>query len=309
MKIAQGWGEGPFRPSCAGFAFEDNKQPSKLKIWMMKRQLRREEKKAWENTVVLKGEHEDVFGLYLCLSEGNIAPDSFWEKREDLLMARELFDLPADMAEKTREALQNRLKNIRIRLAKICERAKNGEALRIWTGTSSEDRCMLAWLAAQLEEHGLLSAKVYLNQLPEKFNRPEGGAVLWNDWSEVEPANWGRLDRELRIEVSTDFLSGQAQLWHRLQQENAGLRIAENGTVKSVSEDYYDAMIQAEIDRQPEEFHEAKVIGNLIGAQLRMPDVWIACRIERLIESGQLLVTWEEEPGTRSYRRKLKKAY
>ncbi len=71
--------------------------------------------------------------------------------------------------------------------------------------------------------------------------------------------------------------------------------------------DYYDDFIRAEIDRQPEEFYEAQVIGELIGTQLRMSDTWIAGRIERLIDSGELTVAWEEEPGVRSYRRRLRK--
>lgn len=307
IKYAQGWGEGRYSPSCVGFGFEDNCRPSRLKLWMLRRQYQRKEKKEWESAVVLKGQHQDVFGLSLFLSVGDIAPENFWENRGNVLMEAKTFDLPGDQLENAQKSVQSRLETVQSKIKTICERAKAGEALRIWMGRSPEDLSMLAWFGAELVRSGLSHSKVYINELPEKYNRPEGGAVSYGDWSEVEVSQWGRLDQELRREAPEDFLSQQAEIWAGLQQENGELRIVQNGTLKSVRADYYDDFIRAEIDRQPEEFYEAQVIGELIGTQLRMPDTWIAGRIELLIDSGELAVAWEEEPGVRSYRRRLRK--
>ena len=140
---------------------------------------------------------------------------------------------------------------------------------------------MTAWLAYQLVSRDLSTVQIFLNRLPGRYARPEGDTVSWESWGEVEPLLWGRLDQELRI--------------------------LENGRLRSVSADYYDSRIQAEIDRQPTEFPEAQVIGSLIGHGLRMPDTWIADRIEVLIRSGRLTVAEEQTPGVPSYRRTLRK--
>lgn len=307
LRYAQGWGQGPYPSACVGFAFAGNKQPPQIVQWFMRYKYQRDEKKKWKNAVVLSGNGTDVFALALGLSMGDIALENFWENRQNFFLERELVDVPAEYQEQVKKDILQRKEKIQNNLDQIYSRAMAGEPIRIWIGTSSEDRCMLAWFAAQLQDRNLTPTKIYLNELPERYNLPQGGAVQWNDWAEVSVEKWGVLDRELRRKAPEDFLWQQADIWHRLQCENTGLRITENGELRSVPQDYYDDLIRAEIDRQPEEFLEAHLIGTLIGTQLRMPDTWIAERIEMMIAAGQLLITWEEKPGSRSYRRRLKK--
>ena len=165
----------------------------------------------------------------------------------------------------------------------------------------------MAWLAHQLVSRDLSTAQIFLNRLPDRYALPEGGAVSWENWGEVEPLLWGRLDQELRREAPADFLVSEAQIWQDLCKDNGELRILENGRLRSVSADYYDSRILAEIDRQQTEFLESNVIGSLIGHGLLMPDTWIADRIEVLVQSDWLTVTKEETPGVPSYRRTLRK--
>lgn len=205
LRFAQGWGEGAYRPACVGFAVEGNKQPSRMKQWMMTWRYHRKEKKKWQNAVVLTGDGGDVFALCLGLSMGSIAPDHFWENRADFFLERERLDLPPEQMDKAKEAAQRRLHKVQNNLEQICDRVMSGEPIRIWGGTSGEDRCMLSWFAAQMEKRSLTPGKVYLNELPEKYNLPQGGAVSWTDWAEVEPEKWGLLDRDLRREAPTDF--------------------------------------------------------------------------------------------------------
>lgn len=309
LRLAQTIGKGPYRHGCVGFAFEGNRKPSRIRQWLMTRQYHRRQKQAWERAVVLPGSGSDVFAFPLGLSMGDITPEHFWENREAFLEQNALLDLPPDASEQAKQKAQAHLETIRENLDQLCARVKSGEPMRIWIGTSADDRCVLAWLAAQMEDRGCTCSKVYVNQLPEKYDFPQGGAVSWNDWGEMKPEEWGILDRELRREAPDDFLPEQASLWHRLQQEHTALRTMENGVIRSVPADYYDDLIREEIARQPEEFHEAHVIGALVGTQLRMPDSWFAQRIELMIEAGTLQITWEETPGSRSYRRRLKKVH
>ena len=301
LKCAQGLGRGPYRPGCVGFFFEDGKQPSRLKLWLMRRQYHKKEKAKWESAVVLEGKREDIFCFALSLSIGK--PDN----REAVLWDLARYDVLPEQEEAGRQAVRDRLAKVRKNLDAICARARNGEPLRIWLGISAEDQCMMSWLAHQLVSRDLSTVQVFLNRLPSRYARPEGDMVSWENWGEVEPILWGRLDQELRREAPTDFLVSEARIWQALCKENGELRILENGRLRSVSADYYDSWIQAEIDRQLPEFPEAQVIGSLIGHDLRMPDTWIADRIEVLIRSGLLTVAEEQTPGVPSYRRTLRK--
>ncbi len=305
IRYAQNWGKGPFRPIHYGFIPEDGSKPSRLKLWCMQRRQARRDKQEWEQAVVLP--RSDVFALSLGICMGSIGPDRFWEDRTDLFAEAALTDLPPEDAAKARTDACRRIQKVQHNLEEISGRIKAGEPLRIWGSHTAEDQCMLAWFSAQLEARGLVPAAVYLNQLPEKYRFPDGICVSWNGWGEVEPGKWGLLDRELRREVSEDFLREQAGLWHRLVQENTLLRILENGRLKSTGPDYYDDRIRAEIRQQPEVFSEAQVIGRLIGSGMNMPDIWIAGRIARMIDAGELQIDWEEVPGSHSYRRRLKK--
>ena len=301
LRYAQGLGRGPYRPGGVGFLFEDGKQPSRLRLWWMRRQYHKKEKAKWEQAVVLEGRREDIICISLSLSIGR--PDC----REAVLWDLARYDVLPEQEEADRQAIRDRLDQVEKNLDVLCARAKNGEALRIWLGTSAEDSCMMAWFAHQLVSRDLGTARIFLNRLPDRYVRPDGSMISWTIWGEVEPLLWGRLDQELHREAPTDFLTEEAQLWQTLCKENGELRILENGRLKSVPADYYDSRIQAEIDRQPPEFIEAQVIGSLIGQGLLMPDTWIANRIELLIQEGQLAIAKEEAPGVPSYRRTLRK--
>ena len=303
LKYAQGLGSGPYRPGSVSFLFEDGKQPSRLRLWWMRRQYHKKQRQKWENAVVLEGERTDVFCLALCLSVGKLEG----EERETVLWNMARYDVRPEQAQAEQQAIRDRLQQAENTLDTICTRLNRGEPLRIWLGTSAEDRCMMAWLADRLLCRELGHAEIYLNELPERYDRPDGTQVSFAYWGEVEPTLWGRLDRELRRKAPADYLHRQAQLWHQLRQENGELRIVDGGKLKSVSADYYDPLIRAEIDRQLEEFPEAPVIGTLIGEGLRMPDTWIADRIEGMVQSGQLSPVEEDVPGVPSYRRRLRK--
>ena len=303
LKCAQGLGRGPYRPGCVGFCLEDGKQPSRLRLWWMKRQYHQKQKKLWEQAVVLEGRREDIFCLALRFSIGK--PDL--ASREAVLWNLARYDVCPEQRDAEQQALRDRLAQTQERLDAICTRLQAGEPLRIWLSASAEDQCMMAWFADQLQRRNVHPVSLLLNQLPSRYERSDGTEVSYESWGEVEPLLWGRLDRELRKEAPADYLDRQAQLWQRLRQEDGDLRILEDGSLKSVSADYYDARIVAELDRQPEEFPEAAVIGSLIGAGLRMPDTWIANRIEHMIQAGRLTITEEETPGVPSYRRKLRK--
>lgn len=87
----------------------------------------------------------------------------------------------------------------------------------------------------------------------------------------------------LQKKVTDNFVKMCAWEWSELKAENARLRAVINGRLMSVSEDLYDRYICLEIAKMPEEFLEARVIGNVLGKyQLAVSDFWIHDRIEKM---------------------------
>jgi hypothetical protein len=73
-------------------------------------------------------------------------------------------------------------------------------------------------------------------------------------------------------------------------------------------ETLYDDLIVREIAAEDEEFHEAMVIGRVLGKyQLGIGDSWVALRIEEMIRAGKLQVVKELAEDSPIYHRILKK--
>ena len=96
--------------------------------------------------------------------------------------------------------------------------------------------------------------------------------------------------------------------WRIMQAENSPLRAMVNGLLLSVGADFYDSIILREIEKQPREFHEGRLIGEILGRyQLGLGDSHIALRIEEFISRGMLTPTTEAEPDRPIYHRFLRK--
>ena len=106
-----------------------------------------------------------------------------------------------------------------------------------------------------------------------------------------------------------NLLRGLASRWVELQQENAMLRAVLNGKLVSTPESLYDTFVLREVEKQENEFTEARLIGQVLGKyQLGIGDAWIAPRIEQFIKDGLLIPITAPEQGTPIYHCILLKA-
>lgn len=73
------------------------------------------------------------------------------------------------------------------------KRAQNGEAIRVWVSREPDAVCGLYWLMEQLAPIGLETLDVTVVRLPEWEARPDGCAVQYGGWGEVEPYRFGEM--------------------------------------------------------------------------------------------------------------------
>ena len=270
---------------CGGFAFvmssskRAGREFSRAEFEKARQEAEARERRGWEEAVPLEGSDRDIVSFDLLLSVGDIDENGVGAPRKSVL--RSLYPEWADDMAKTVEKAQENL-------SILLERAGKGESVRIWSSSYPDDACGLYWLLEQLRPIGFENLDVTVVRLPEFQERPDGTAVQYAGWGEVEPYQFGRMaGTGERLPVSAGRM--MADRWKQLQRENAPLRAVLNGRLVSAPESLYDPYILREIDAQDQEFRGADVVGNVIGKyQLGIGDGWIVRRMEQFIRSGIL---------------------
>lgn len=117
-----------------------------------------------------------------------------------------------------------------------------GEELRVWSSNMAIMECGLAHLCYSARDS---KSKIYIVRCPDDKPFDKYGNT---HWANINPDHCLQYT-ELIQELSADERNEYSELWQRLTEENSNLRIIKDGKVISVPDDYFDGMIQAEIDK------------------------------------------------------------
>lgn len=299
LKLAQNCGRGVIGEAVDVIVINDDGSPaSEAQIQQARNQALEHLRKRREQAVPLGGSSRDVFCLPLGLSVGDIHRDVLGEER--LAFLREFYVLPGD---EFRDVAEEMMNTARESLDAVLTRAKLGEPVRVWYSDNPDELCGFCHLMSCLSDEMDIRAV----KLPECAEN-ENGYIIHSGWGEVLPEHFHRF-LPLEVKITPVLRRMYATRWRDLCEENAPLRACINGRAASAREDLYDFYILREINRAGEEFHEARVIGNILGRyQLKISDMLIARRIEKLVRDRKLIPlteAGEDEPG---YRRMLRKA-
>ena len=304
LRVAQNYGKGKYRGGAVSVFIQDSdRKASTEEIRAAQLRAEAQAREAWENAIPMNGQQKDIYCFSLALSIGDISDGGIGERRREVLRHLLSIDPSVDL----REQVDTNLQNTAAALSDLIERYVAGEAIRIWYSHNPDELCGMYWLMSQLRPFNL-QTPIYLVKLPLWEYGKEDTVISRTGWGEIAPGEWGKYIAS-QEEVQPAFLSACSMKWKQLQEANSPLRVTLNGHLQSVSEDIYDSFILREIDAQPVEFKMAVVIGSVLGKyQLGIGDVWIAFRIEKLINDGLLEVVQEAPEGEIRYRRILRKA-
>lgn len=300
LKIAQHYGKGEYNAGAVGVILSGN--PTQAEIEAAQRRAEEQEKRRWEEAVPLGGNPGDVYGFDLALSVGDISGDCLGVERqmvlEDMCSVWNMPDASAFIGEK--------IKRARADLEIIRARYEAGEPIRIWYSHNPDELCGLYWLMAALCP---LKGKgdIYTVELPLWVQQGDDTVVRYAGWSDVSPGEFGRFAGAQK-RLSNVFAKACAGEWRQMQAENMPLRAVLNGRLAGVPEDFYDSFISREIIGQDGVFHEARLIGDIIGKyQLGIGDGWISRRIDAMIRGGEFSIVEEAPEDGPVYRKKLRR--
>ena len=298
LRAAQDYGEGDYEPGCICIFDGDGRTLSPEEIEEEKLKLRL----AWEKATPMGGNHADIYGFNLSLSVGDISENLPDIKREQTLTW--LYSIyPHNWAQELASALPRRAKDT---LSEILNRMAAAEDVRIWYSDSPDEICGLYWFMSQLTQQDKTAGAIYLLKLPKWITDTNGKLTSKTSWGELDSGEWFQCISLQKL-ASAELQQLCAEHWQTLQKENAPLRAMINGQLVSVPETFYDDLIVREIEKEDLIFHEARLIGRVLGNyRLGIGDDWIAHRIEAMICEGKLAAVTVADQDSPIYHRQLK---
>lgn len=284
LKVAQSCREGGVIGGATSVILlrEDGNPGTPEELERAVREYEERERRAWEKAVPMDGSPGDSYGFSLGLSQGAIPQGAdIWEDRRQMLGRQ--FSIYPNGGEVMEELISRGKETTDTLLRRI----EAGEPARIWYSDEPEERSGLCWfmsLLTRLPSHG----EVWLVKLPGWEAGEEPGTLVRHDsgWGEIEPARWGRY-LPLGEQAEEVLCKALAREWEETQE--APLRAVINGRLRGVGEDFYDPWILDTLEKAPEEFHQARLIGEILGRhRLGISDAWVALRMEEMIRQGML---------------------
>ena len=236
----------------------------------------------------IDGDISDIASLWLIGDVGDIFELPLWHTRTQLMHTiSNIYGMDDDIEEPNwveTEATRNVTLIQRIKNA-----ADNGEPIRIWWSDAATETCGYHWAMHTLQGSNAVVTSVKIS--PEWVSST--ATAVTQGTGQLAPQDFYAL---LAFEktVSQDEHKTAAQLWERLIEENAPLRVMENGTLCSALETYYDNVLYSVLP--DENFKIAYAIGTaLTQGPAGVYDWWYALRIKQFIAEGKLTVVEENE--------------
>lgn len=155
----------------------------------------------------------------------------------------------------------------------------------IWAGQNACDVSGYFWLISQLDRFSGRVHLVYLNNLP--FLNEKNGVFYPTHLSQILPKEFIKA-KKLAREVSLAEFELDGDEWHRLMNENAGIRLLEGGKkLRGEPAAFFDKdLIQA----TSKEFQKANKVIVQVTGKFKYPvmDQFLSWRIKELIREGKL---------------------
>ncbi|WP_143310490.1 DUF1835 domain-containing protein [Chitinophaga vietnamensis] len=155
----------------------------------------------------------------------------------------------------------------------------------IWAGQNSRDVCGYYWLVSQLYDFAGRIHIIYLNNLP--FLNEKGAVFYPTHLHQILPKEFLKAKKLARPVSLAEFeLDGDE--WHRLMNENAGIRLLEGGKkLKGEPATFYDKEL---VNQSGKEFAKAWRVVNQVTGKLKyaVMDQFLGWRLKELIREGKL---------------------
>ncbi len=247
----------------------------------------------WEG-MTMEGQSSDVAALPLMLDIGDLSDlNAGMQARKEVLAA-----LFAPFSDDSNALWQTNEKT----LHRLAAAKTTMEPVRMWISEHDPaELCGFYFIC-----HHLMAAEqtpLSVVRVPMETER-DGAIIRYRNTGERRPEAFGGL-AGCEEEISAAQRRAYAMMWRALADENAPLRAVVNGTLIGVPETFYDFALRANI---PEgECKIAHIIGNTLHQVSGVGDQWLFCRIQAMLNAGELILVSlaEDHPYSQIVRRSM----
>ena len=229
---------------------------------------------------------DGVFFLLRDLNYGNLDCDDLI-KREAIREADSFKYFYKDITEEEIEKEYKDSLKQRIEYFKKFESfLDEGHDIRLWVSNCARDRCGLFWLCKYLENY---SNKLFVVTCPGfEYKSKEEPLIENRIWSSFSnPYFVDECSKDAML-VYDDERKLYAELWDKIIDENAPLRILVNDIIVGVEEDFFDDIILDFVENIPKT--QRAVMGNFLGKWFGLNVSFVSKRIEHLISENKIKV-------------------
>lgn len=253
-------------------------------------EINRNQIEKWDNSRPIGGKPSDILCFEYGLAFGDISEKIPGVKRYQYLHESISKMYPVDKHENLADEWVSDLKKKNQKYLRELKKAiKEGASLRIWYSSAPEELNSFYWFMSFLDKQ-----KYYTN-VSTVYIPPDYWQGKWfcRGTGMIEP---GRFFEALSLEkfLSKEQIMAYADRWKQLQKENAPMRLMVSGNLVSLPEEFLDSFIYRAIDKLPETFTIARLVGDTMGeSEIMVGDSPLFERVMHIIEKGDLVVTEE----------------
>ena len=239
-----------------------------------------------------------VICMPFVLSIGNIKTSIESETRKKMIFNMSCRE--GGVENYTLESLEASWKRALRDMQRLTDYAAEGEIIRIWYSDAPDSVCGFHHVCSILRT---TNAKVVAIKLPQVVQLESDELQVLTTWGDLRAEDFFSFTA-FEKELSSFEIEYFASVWDKLRAENSRLRALVNGRLISVPEDFYDGLMRNEIPDGA--FMMSHLIEKIMtNHPLGVGDGWIATRIQKMIENGELNIVQNDED---KYRQVLKKA-
>ncbi len=298
LRMAQFTGVGPFPKAFICTVKDKNGNiPDAIK------RLNEKNEKKWYNSRPIGGNAKDIICLEMALEYGDISGRIPGKQREQVIyqLTSSLYQTSKG-EDTTDEWAKSIIRNNKIYMKALREAMKNGDEIRIWYSSSPSELNGFYWLMNFFDKN-----KYYQN-VSTVFLPPDywNGEYYCNAWGQMPPEKY--FDALcLEKPITEKQIKDCSDKWNKLRSENLPLRLLVSGNLVSLHEEFIDGFIRDCIEKMPDKFRIAHLVGNVMGeCGLMLSDAILFHRVRSMIVSGELMLAeeWQEQPMSTLVKRK-----
>ena len=232
-----------------------------------------------------------ILPLFLELNRGDISGDIIAAQQKLYIEGFMRFYPKKTLSELEEMCVEEDIEPMQKCYDRLINFLKEGHTVRVWVSNTARDRCGLYWLSKFIKPYvttvNVVTCPGY------EYDAKKKCYIENRNWSTFRNYYFLAECAKDAVELTKPEIEHYSQMWDRLVEENAPLRILVDDYILGVNEDFFDSIILANIDKTPKT--QSKILAETLIKTRGINDDYISMRIDHHIKMGTIVVVEDRE--------------